>query len=258
MGGKKEESKKKYSQDFDLDKELSSYVEKKVIPSRVADKLKEKINEKNVKINRNQLEKLVFKIQDALNNYIENRDNVDVESSSVGNEMDVLMEKIEKIQGRLEEIENGLFEDEDGSSFVTTDDIKVPGKKTDVDSVKLNPLSSIPDDPESVIVVMKWLQFLVDKCGRDNLPEVLDYYVDIGWMTDDAKIDLLDYSNGITDGKSKEEKSNKVPELPSKDHIQSLVFIQRLRGNKFDKHFVEKVEGEISRLTKKLDNYKFK
>ncbi len=264
MGGKTEESKQENSKAFNLDEELSSYVDKKVIPSRVADKLKQKINEKNIDINKDQLEKLVSKIHNVLNNYLENKEKTEVDSSVADDDMKLLLEKIEKIQNRLGELENGLFENvenNDESSVVTTEDIKVPGKenKKIEKTLRSNPLEAIPEDPESVIVIMKWLQFLVDKCGRDNLPEVLDYYVDIGWITDDAKINLLDYSNGITEEKKiDEKKTGNVPELPSQDHIQSFMFIQKLKGKDFDKHFIDRVEGEISRLTKKVSNYKFK
>lgn len=261
MGGRTEESKKENSETFKLDEELSSYVEKKVIPSRVADKLKQKLNEKDVDINKDQLEKLVLKIHNVLNNYLEKKEEPEMNSSVADDDMKLLLEKIEKIQNRLGELENGLFENNEETSVVTTDDIKVPGKENNNigKTLRSNPLEAIPEDPESVIVIMKWLQFLVDKCGRDNLPEVLDYYVDIGWITDDAKINLLDYSNGITEGKRNDEKkTNNIPELPSQDHIQSFMFIQKLKGKDFDKHFIDRVEGEISRLTKKVSNYKFK
>lgn len=261
MGGNVEESKKEDSKGFSLDEELASYISKKIIPSRVAKKLKEKIDEKNVKINKDQLEKLVLKIHNVLNNYIEKQGKIQTQSS-VPDDMNDLTQKIEMLQNKLEELENSLFEnvkDQSKSSIVTTEDIKIPGKDGFLDkSIKTNPLDTIPEDPESVIVIMKWLQFLVDKCGRENLPDVLDYYVDVGWISDDAKINLLDYSNGITEEKDKEKKHENIPELPSKDHIQSFMFIQKLKGNKFDKHFIDRVEGELARLTKKFSNYNFK
>ena len=87
----------------------------------------------------------------------------------------------------------------------------------------------------------------------------LYYYVDIGWISDDAKISLLDYSHGITDEQEKGEiKNHNLTNLPAKDHIQSLLYIQKLKGIQFDKHFLDRIEGELSRITRKLENYKFK
>jgi archaellum component FlaD/FlaE len=122
----------------------------------------------------------------------------------------------------------------------------------------MNPLLKIPNDPESIVVLMKWLQYLVDKCGHPNLPEILDYYVNIGWISDDAKIEIIDYSTGITDENKKVEDTRNISNLPAKDHIQSLIFIQRLKGKRLDKHFLDRIDGEISRVSKKLDNYTLK
>ncbi|MEF8847783.1 MAG: FlaD/FlaE family flagellar protein, partial [Candidatus Thermoplasmatota archaeon] len=93
---------------------------------------------------------------------------------------------------------------------------------------------------------------LMDRCGRHNLPNVLDYYVDIGWISEEAKINLLEYSNGITEEKP-EQDDRDIKELPSKDHIQSFLFIQKLKGNSFDKHFLDRIEDKITRMTKKID-----
>ena len=120
-------------------------------------------------------------------------------------------------------------------------------------------LKEVPSDPESVIVLMKWLQYLIDKCGRDNLSNILDYYVDIGWISQDAKISLIDYSQGITEEERTGEVVRKdITDLPSKDHIQSFVYIQKLKGKRFDKHFIDRIDGELARITKNLTNYKFK
>ena len=105
---------------------------------------------------------------------------------------------------------------------------------------------------------MKWLQYLIDRCGRSNLSAILDYYVDVGWISQDAKISLIDYSHGITEKNNEMETDKIVTDLPSKDHIQSYLFIQKLKGKQFDKHFLERVDNEISKITKKINSYQFK
>ena len=173
--------------------------------------------------------------------------------------MKKLVEMVEKLELRLDTIESDFKTgnkkwDKASPKITTTDDIEVPAEW------EVNPLTEISNDPESIVVIMKWLQYLIDKCGRANLSNILDYYVDIGWITQDAKIYLIDYSQGITEEKKQgEDYSNKkIWDLPSRDHIQSLIYIQKLKGVQVDKHFIDRIEGELSRITKKLDNYNFK
>ena len=251
MEERKGDSHNKVLLNFELEKELSSLVEKKVVTLKIAKKLGEKLKEKQVKITRKQLITLVNKINNALSSY-GIVDRLEKEIKPADMDMEKLVETIEKLEERLSNIESGKVSYEKSADYVTTEDIEVPGWE-------MEPLLKIPNDPESVIVLMKWLQYLIDKCGHPNLPEILDYYVDIGWISDGAKIDLIDYSNGITgEGEKGAGVDKRVSDLPARDHIQSLIFIQRLKGRRFDKHFLDRVDGEISRITKKLDNYRLK
>jgi archaellum component FlaD/FlaE len=229
-------------------------VSQKVIPQKIAVKLEQKLREKNVRLTRQQLHILVYKIRDAISDI---RSGKKPTSGKAGSEKDNLIRTLERLEERISNIEGGK---RPNIRVVTTDDIHVPGKTTEVSyEWDINPLTEVPNDPESIIVLMKWLQYLVDKCGHSQLPIILDYYVDIGWISDDAKISLLDYSQGIADEDSKQETKNKnLSNLPAKDHIQSLLFIQKLKGVNFDKHFLDRIEGDLSRITRKLDNYKFK
>ena len=99
---------------------------------------------------------------------------------------------------------------------------------------------------------MKWLQFLIDKVGKENLVDVLDYYVDVGWISEKIISNLIDYSEGITENTKVDEKK-KLSDLQAKDHIQSLLFIQRLKGEKQDKYFVERIERQLNKMTKNLE-----
>ena len=244
MVDKKGDSKNSVSEGFDIGNELSALVDQNIIPSRIADKLEKKLKEKNAKINKEQLHALAYKIRDFIDDYIKSGPTTE---QSIAGETDVNMQKlvetIKQLQERIANIESGK-----PPRTVTTDDIQIP-KEWEMD-----PLTKIPNDPESIIVLMKWLQHLIDKCGRTHLSDVLDYYVDIGWISVDAKISLIDYSHGITEEEKKGE-TPRVSDLPARDHIQSLMFIQKLKGRRFDKHFLDRIDGEISRITKKLDNY---
>ena len=266
------------SEDFDIGTELSTLVAENVIPSKIAEKLEKKLKEKKIKLNREQFNTLIEKIITIMRTYSK-FDHVKKEDKGkqmqtqpleikTDTNMQKLVETIEKLEERIANIETEVLGKEgkqgeiDTPKIVTTEDIKVPGEDTSVPNKewRVDPLTEIPNDPESVIIIMKWLQYLIDRCGRKNLSNILDYYVDIGWITQDVKINLIDYSQGITEETKKSENTlvRDVAELPSRDHIQSLIFIQKLKGRELDRHFIERIDSEINRITKKLDNYQFK
>jgi flagellar protein FlaD len=251
--------------DFELKNEISTIVAKNMIPQRIAEKLEKKLVEKQVKINRKQLYLLVDKIRNIMRTYskfdegYKKEENLSVRPTEqkieTTTDMKKLFETIDKLQQRIANLENDVMkkgwiypgEKAAPPKIVKVDDIQVPSQEL----INLEPLTKIPNDPESIVVLMKWLQYLIDRCGRPNLPEVLDYYVDIGWISEDAKINIMDYSNGITEEITK----SGTTELQAKDHIQSLLFIQKIKGKQIDRHFIDRIESEIFRITKKLDSY---
>jgi flagellar protein FlaD len=280
------DSKDTVSGEFDVAAELSTLVEQQLLPAKIAERLLVKLNEKQVSITKEQLQMLVKKINEVMQSYspgsteetpsptpVEKTDSPEV--SEPASNMKELVDGIESLQQRIETIESNLA---DFMNFMGSDEgkEKSPNGKTPADStqapsktytgeeistsgifddIDLEPLTTIPGDPESIVVLMKWLQFLIDKCGRIRLSDVLDYYVDIGWISDEAKIGLLDYSQGITEEAKRGDTARKnVSELPSKDHIQSLLFIQKLKGRKIDKHFLDRIQGELAKITKRLNN----
>jgi flagellar protein FlaD len=139
--------------------------------------------------------------------------------------------------------------------LVKTKDIQT-FDSTEVSEGGMQPLEQAPNDPESIVVLMKWLQYLVDKTGKNNLPDVLGYYVDIGWISDDVRLDLIDYSKGITEEPS--QTGARSAHLPTRDHLQSLLYIQKLKGIQLDERFLCKIEREMEKMAKSLDNYQLK
>jgi len=126
------------------------------------------------------------------------------------------------------ELDGDLFDisDEPGSSFA------FPGYRV-----------LLPDIPESAIanaILLKWVEFLLETVGHQNLPEVLDYYVDIGWISEKVTMKLLAYASGMVAprGRAKEK-------LSTKDHLRSLLFIEKLRGRDFDQSKLTRLEREI-------------
>jgi len=267
MGDVKQD-KEKVLNSFELGNELSALVAKAVIPSFVADKIKEKL-EGEVEPTLSQLYELVDIIKKKVKTrqyskhvprFKEKEETSGFTGSVEDEEVDVerIFKTIEGLSSRIKKIEEIPIKKygESADRIVTTDDIVIPEKITvPRQGGKVYPLGEIPSDPENVVVLMKWLQYLVDKVGKANLSDVLEYYVDIGWLSDNIITNLIEYSEGITEERKKEEgveKKLKLSDLQAKDHIQSLLFIQRLKGEQPDGHFLSRIERELSKMTKNL------
>ena len=223
---------------FDIHQELDDIVAKNILPKRVAYKIEKKIMENKITITKEQLHQLV----DEIRSLLEKPEKIRIDKTSSPKEKTIIEQPKQ---------ESMLIDSP--PRVVTTDEIQVSGETINTSQIlQQNPLNEVPGDPESIIVLMNWLQFLIDKCGRNNLREVLDYYVAINWITEDVKFHLLEYSSGISEQKDGKERKN-IRELPSQDHIQSFLFIQKLKGINLDKHFLDRINGEISRLVKQAE-----
>lgn len=259
---KNKDVKSAKSNGFNLDAELSAIKKKNVLPPRIIDKIGGMLKEKNIAITKEQLYLLLDKIQSVLQAYAPSGQSFTPLSSSNSSDgsddMKTLFESIERIEERIERIEEEklAFMKENADGIVKVDDVKT------LDSVDnglhhgIEPLCEIGNDPESVVVLMKWLQYLVDKIGKSNLGDILGYYVDVEWISDDVRLDLLKYSKGISDAKEAVKKG--MNNLSTKDHIQSLLFIQKLKGHQLDEHFVWKIDREMEKMSKSIDENNYK
>jgi flagellar protein FlaD len=176
-------------------------------------------------------------------------------------DMKRLYEAIEKLENKIRIIEEHRLpgiENKTGKLVKTEDISMVDDTKSSSLQEQIEPLCEIPNDPESIIVLMKWLQYLVDKLGKNNLPDVLGYYVDIDWISDDVRLDLIRYSKGITDEKKKDESKKEIYNLTTRDHIQSLLFIQKLKGKQLDDRFMSRIDREMEKMTKSINEYQSK
>jgi archaellum component FlaD/FlaE len=263
-------------EEFEINEELNSIIEHHILPSRIAQKIGEKLKEKNVKVTKSQLYRLIEKIQTVLRanpSFVSTQQEQTKRAESTSSsrdgkrtwndsdtqttDMKQLIEKVELLSERLKLIEQNWIEAIRGTN----------GKGTKTRSLKnaepvdflgkdLQPLEQIPQDPESIVVIMKWLQYLVERVGKNNLPDVLGYYVDIGWISDDVRLDLISYSKGITEETG--QKGTHLTHLPTKDHLQSLLFIQKLKGVQLDDRFLSKIDRNMEKLVKSLEEYRVK
>ena len=140
------------SKEFDLKSELSTLVNQNIIPPRIAERLEQKLIQKKVKINKEQLRTLVYKIRDVLTEKIisERKQETSLGEASwdkSDTDMQKLVEIIEKLEERVTNIEGGKTP---YSSDITTDNLKISESAKDWE---IDPLKEVPNDPESIIAV---------------------------------------------------------------------------------------------------------
>ncbi len=115
------------------------------------------------------------------------------------------------------------------------------------DNVKLQ---SIDNKAETSIILLNWIEFLLEKVGRNNLSEVLEYYIDIGWISEEVCEKMIAYANGID--YYVERPTWKL--LPD-DHTKSLMFIEQLKGKKLDKNMLSRLERDVEKVIRTNEVY---
>jgi flagellar protein FlaD len=115
------------------------------------------------------------------------------------------------------------------------------------DNIKLQ---SIDNRAETSIILLNWIEFLLEKVGRNNLSEVLEYYIDIGWISEEVCEKMIAYANGID--YYVERPTWKL--LPD-DHTKSLMFIEQLKGRKLDKTMLSKLERDVEKVIRTNEIY---
>jgi flagellar protein FlaD len=111
-------------------------------------------------------------------------------------------------------------------------------------------LQLIDNKAETSIILLNWIEFLLEKVGRNNLSEVLEYYIDIGWISEEVCEKMIAYANGID--YYVERPTWKL--LPD-DHTKSLMFIEQLKGRKLDKSMLSKLERDVEKVIRTNEIY---
>jgi flagellar protein FlaD len=104
-------------------------------------------------------------------------------------------------------------------------------------------LPFLDNKPETSIILLNWIEFLMEKVGRNNLIDVLEYYVEIGWISEEVSSKMIAYASGI-DYYVERPTWKLLPE----DHTKSLLFIEQLRGRKMDKNLLSKLERDVDKV----------
>ncbi len=104
-------------------------------------------------------------------------------------------------------------------------------------------LTFLDSRPETSVILLNWIQFLMEKVGRNNLIDILEYYVEIGWISQEVSSMIMDYANGI-DYYVERPTWKLLPE----DHTKSLLFIEQLKGKKIDKNLISRLERDLDKI----------
>lgn len=114
-------------------------------------------------------------------------------------------------------------------------------------------LEHIPNDMVSTMMALKWLGFLIDRVGMQNLEDVLEFYYQIGWISEDVLNTLLRYAEGIRPH-HREPDWRPDEKLTIQDHLVSLLFIERLRGARITRELLDAIEREMRVISRVLED----
>ena len=125
-------------------------------------------------------------------------------------------------------------------------------------------LEFLPQNQESILISFKWIEFMLSKVGHAELEDLLDYYVDLGWISEDVLMEILKISSGFRVYKEDnfdppeyitEEEGDRKPEklISSKDHIKSFMYIEKLRDKKLDSKRIDKACRDLKFIDRKID-----
>lgn len=105
-------------------------------------------------------------------------------------------------------------------------------------------LTKISNEPGTLLLVLKWLEFLLKKAGYVGMIKALLYYEELGWISEGVRSRLIKYAEDIkARGGGIGRRS-----LTIKDHMVSLFFISKLQGLKINPMVYASVVEELQEL----------
>ncbi|WP_167880988.1 FlaD/FlaE family flagellar protein [Methanococcoides sp. AM1] len=111
-------------------------------------------------------------------------------------------------------------------------------------------LNNIIKNSTNMKLCMEWLEFLMELVGQNHLTDILSYYEELGWISEDVRLELMRYAEGIDYYIEKSDWK-----LAPDDHVKSIWFIEQLAGLKVDKNRLSIVEKNIKKVKKGTEIY---
>ena len=57
-------------------------------------------------------------------------------------------------------------------------------------------MTGVPDNTEALVLSFKWIDFLLHRIKRERLQQLMSYYQELGWISENAKSSLLTIARG--------------------------------------------------------------
>ena len=207
----------------------------KSIPKFVLEELRQKILNSPTKFSKSDIE--------ALFNNLEQRYSESKENSLLG-KVDNLFKEISNVEKMLsgEGTKKKSAEPEVETAQVQA---RYPWK-----SHRKAKLETLGDDVISLMVALRWLEFLLDNYGPENTMDVLDYYESIGWISNSVKEQMIKFTK-MTGLISPVQEYKIKPSI--QDHIVTMLFIEKLNGGEITRDLIEALERDFRMLKKGVD-----
>ncbi len=139
----------------------------------------------------------------------------------------LILEKLESIERELLLLKRRVAELE--GKNVLPKPVRVPEPKAPLPapvpakSVQMVLLPSVDVGNVRVIeTLLDWVQFMLSKVGHEGFDDLVNYYVEIGWISDEVADILRKYARGMN------VEGTQAYMLPE-DHTKSLDFITRIQ-----------------------------
>ena len=104
-------------------------------------------------------------------------------------------------------------------------------------------LEKLKEDPFSIMILFKWIEFMLKRVGFRGMVNLLIYYESIGWISEEVRSKILKYAREIDFGEKPKRRK-----MSAKDHLISLYFIAKLKGIKIETTVYSPVAVELERM----------
>lgn len=111
-------------------------------------------------------------------------------------------------------------------------------------------INNIAKNSTNIKLCMEWLEYLMELVGRNNLQEILAYYEELEWISEDVRLDLLRYAEGIDFYIEKSDWK-----MSPDDHVRSIWFMEKLAGIEIDRNKLSVVEKDIKKVKNGTEIY---
>ena len=207
------------------------------IPKFVLEELRQKVLNSPTKFSKTDIETLFNNLQQR---YTEGREN------SLLGKVDSLFREISNVEKMLSGDNKKKAQEDQGTSPDQPDlKVRYPWK-----AHRKAKLETIGDDVISLMVALRWLEFLLDNYGPENTADILDYYESIGWISAGVREQMIKFTK-MTGIISPVQEYKVKPTI--QDHIVTMLFIEKLNGGEITRDLIEALERDFRMLRKGVD-----